>query len=164
MADSNVEDKSRLSKNLLQMKFMRRSVIRIEKEQNEEEQRRVIDDEHWVLDIPELQEKESRYQLEPSYAPCENLVFGRMSFKGLNPEIEKLMTVQEVEESLKISEAKEKELMVDEDEMTKRYETLIGTIAKKFAKKRHRSAVNSEVSEGSSNPKKAKREFLKPGD
>lgn len=37
---------------------MRRSVIRIEKEQNDEEQRRIIDDEHWVLDIPELQEKE----------------------------------------------------------------------------------------------------------
>lgn len=30
------------------------------------------------------------------------------------------MNIQDIEESLKISEAKEKELLVDEDEMTKR--------------------------------------------
>lgn len=28
--------------------------------------------------------------MEPSFAPCENLVFGRMSYKGFNPEIEVL--------------------------------------------------------------------------
>lgn len=29
--------------------------------------------------------------MESSYAACENLSFGRMSFKGANPEIEKIM-------------------------------------------------------------------------
>jgi M-phase phosphoprotein-6 len=29
--------------------------------------------------------------MESSYSACENLSFGRMSFKGANPEIEKIM-------------------------------------------------------------------------
>lgn len=29
--------------------------------------------------------------MESSYAACENLTFGRMSFRGANPEIEKIM-------------------------------------------------------------------------
>lgn len=29
--------------------------------------------------------------MESSYSACENLLFGRMSFKGANPEIEKIM-------------------------------------------------------------------------
>lgn len=37
---------------------MQRSALRIEKEKSEEEQKRVIDDEHWVLDLPETKQKE----------------------------------------------------------------------------------------------------------
>lgn len=33
----------------------------------------------------------SKFIIEPSYVACESLSFGRMSFKGANPEIEKLM-------------------------------------------------------------------------
>ena len=40
------------------MQFMQRSVLRMEVEQNEEEKQRVIDDEHWVLDLPALQRRE----------------------------------------------------------------------------------------------------------
>ena len=37
---------------------MQRSALRIEKEKHEEEQQRVIDDEHWVLDLPPTKQKE----------------------------------------------------------------------------------------------------------
>lgn len=37
---------------------MQRSALRIEKEKSEDEQKRVIDDEHWVLDLPETKQKE----------------------------------------------------------------------------------------------------------
>ena len=37
---------------------MQRSVLRMEEEQNEEEKQKVIDDEHWVLDLPQLTERE----------------------------------------------------------------------------------------------------------
>lgn len=38
--------------------FMRRSALQIEKEKSEEEKQKVIDDEHWVLDLPETEHKE----------------------------------------------------------------------------------------------------------
>ena len=37
---------------------MQRSVARKEQVENEAEQQRQIDDEHWVLDLPETQQKE----------------------------------------------------------------------------------------------------------
>jgi M-phase phosphoprotein-6 len=37
---------------------MQRSVLRIEQEKNAEEQQRAIDEEHWVLDLPELKQRE----------------------------------------------------------------------------------------------------------
>ena len=36
---------------------MQRSVLRMEEEQNAEEKQRVIDDEHWVLDLPQLTQR-----------------------------------------------------------------------------------------------------------
>ena len=37
---------------------MQRSVLRMEQEQNEEERQKIIDDEHWALDLPEYKTKE----------------------------------------------------------------------------------------------------------
>lgn len=37
---------------------MQRSAQQIEKEKSEEEKQKVIDDEHWVLDLPETEQKE----------------------------------------------------------------------------------------------------------
>ena len=37
---------------------MQRSVLRMEEEKNEEEKQKVIDDEHWVLDLPQLTKRE----------------------------------------------------------------------------------------------------------
>ncbi|KAI8791138.1 M-phase phosphoprotein 6, partial [Biomphalaria glabrata] len=48
---------AQLSKNVLQMKFMQRSALRIEQEQNEENLQKIIDDEHWALDLPDYKTK-----------------------------------------------------------------------------------------------------------
>ncbi|XP_052060982.1 M-phase phosphoprotein 6-like [Mytilus californianus] len=153
-----------LSKNVLQMKFMQRSALRIEKEKHEEEQKRVIDDEHWVLDLPETKQKESKFIAEPSIMRIENLKFGRFSFNGCNPEIEKMMKAAATERELARSEAVEKELRVDDEEMAGRYKTLFGTIAKKFAKKRQRSALTEKEEATTTEVKQRVREFLKPKD
>ncbi|XP_069758318.1 M-phase phosphoprotein 6 isoform X3 [Narcine bancroftii] len=81
----------KLSKNLLKMKFMQRSLDTETRQHLEEEEKRMVCDEHWYLDLPELKEKENRIIEEKSFVPCEDLLFGRMSFKGFNPEIEKLV-------------------------------------------------------------------------
>ncbi|XP_005107945.1 M-phase phosphoprotein 6 [Aplysia californica] len=152
---------AQLSKNVLQMKFMQRSVLRIEREQNEDERQKIIDDEHWVLDLPEYKTKEHRYLKDQSYAFCEQLRFGRQSFQGFNPEIEKLMKAEIAEQELKEAEEKEKQNSVSDKEMTQRYSSLMGILAKKFAKKRSRKDIVDEEEVEEPSKKKA---FLKPSD
>ncbi|XP_042294654.1 M-phase phosphoprotein 6 [Sceloporus undulatus] len=160
--------KSMLSKNLLRMKFMQRGLDSETKKQLEEEEKKIISEEHWFLDLPELKEKESFIIEERSFAPCEDLLYGRMSFKGFNPEVEKLMIqmnskykTEEIEEEDNAMEAD-----VSDEEMARRYETLVGTIGKKFLKKRDRHALQEPKEDENSDgrPSKAKKMFLKPQD
>ncbi|XP_071089456.1 M-phase phosphoprotein 6-like [Haliotis cracherodii] len=160
--EQNSTNPTKLSKNVLQMKFMQRSVLRIENEQNEEENNRAIDDEHWVMDVPPLPKKQSRYDIQPSYVACENLCFGRMSYKGFNPEVEKLMAIHNTQMELDAAEERERETHVSQDEMAERYKSLVGIIAKKFTKKRKQK---QPVDEGAGpSPEKQGRQFLKPSD
>uniref|UniRef100_H9GHL9 M-phase phosphoprotein 6 n=1 Tax=Anolis carolinensis TaxID=28377 RepID=H9GHL9_ANOCA len=113
---------------------------------------------------------------ERSFTPCEDLLFGRMSFKGFNPEVEKLMIqmnsrFQEAEGTGEGDAAMEAD--VSDEEMARRYETLVGTIGKKFLKKRDRRAMqeppgDEEGGSGDDNdderPSQAKKAFLKPRD
>lgn len=158
MADDS--SKRNLSKNVLQMKFMKRSALRIEKEKSEEERKYIIDDEHWVLDLPKMETMENKFIFEPSYTRCENLMFGRMSFKGFNPEIEKLMKLKNNEMFSEETERRENEISVNDQEMAERYESLVGTISKKFANKRHRQAESYDTKGN----KKLKRQFQRPID
>jgi len=159
MAAKKGGTQTHLSKNVLQMKFMQKSVLRIEKEQNEDERQKIIDDEHWVIDLPEYKKKESQYLVDQSYLFCEELVFGRQSFMGFNPEVEKLMKAHSAEqESKKIDEAEEQNSISDK-EMVKRYSSLMGVLAKKFAKKRSRKEESSDEEDGKPIRKKA---FIKP--
>ncbi|KAL3998368.1 M-phase phosphoprotein 6 family protein [Acanthocheilonema viteae] len=84
-----------LSSALLQMKFMQRTRIRLEEEakrKNEQKlQKRFLKkDEKKLSEEPE-EVTERTVKSENRYDLLENLSFGRMSFKGFNPEVEKLM-------------------------------------------------------------------------
>ncbi|GAB6029243.1 M-phase phosphoprotein 6 [Chamberlinius hualienensis] len=119
-----------LSKNVLAMKFMQKSKEKIE---NELERKRVFED-------PMDQPKDNGgivYLLESSYVPCEDLVFGRFSFKGQNPEIEKIMSAAEAVTAEKAVEEAEAKGTVSAEEMVDRYSTLYSTIGKKFGKRKH---------------------------
>ncbi|KFO35757.1 M-phase phosphoprotein 6 [Fukomys damarensis] len=158
------ERKTKLSKNLLRMKFMQRGLDSETKKQLEEEEKKIISEEHWYLDLPELKEKESFIIEEQSFLLCEDLLYGRMSFRGFNPEVEKLMLQMNAKN--KAEEEEEDgtvELDVSDEEMARRYETLVGTIGKKFAKKRDR-ANYEEDENGNTKPVKTKKMFLKPQD
>ncbi|XP_061450250.1 M-phase phosphoprotein 6 isoform X2 [Rhineura floridana] len=160
--------KSKLSKNLLRMKFMQRGLDLETKKQLEEEEKKIISEEHWYLDLPELKEKESFIVEERSFMPCEDLLFGRMSFKGFNPDVEKLMI--QMNSKYKTEEIKEEdnamEADVSDEEMARRYETLVGTIGKKFLKKRDRHVLQDAEEDENRNtrPTKAKKMFLKAQD
>lgn len=80
-----------MSKNLLQMKFMQRAKADAEKEKAEQSSSNVQD-----ADLLELCRKEGdRYLTTNSFLYCANLRYGRMSYKGMNPEIEKLMELKD---------------------------------------------------------------------
>ncbi|KAI0225639.1 M-phase phosphoprotein 6 [Lamellibrachia satsuma] len=169
MAAESRETKTTLSRNLLGMKFMQRSAARKEYEKNELKQR-IIDDEHWVIDIPTLEKDESQYVIESSYAKLNSLQFGRQSYQRFNPEIEKLMQSNNVEKGLADAEEREQEMGVSDDEMTERYSSLVGTISKKFAKKRKSDGQCNTSQDGDGNAsakktkKKRKKQFMKPTD
>ncbi|XP_067396261.1 M-phase phosphoprotein 6 [Emydura macquarii macquarii] len=163
------EVKSKLSKNLLRMKFMQRGLDSETKKQLEEEEKKIISEEHWYLDLPELKEKESFIIEERSFMPCEDLLYGRMSFKGFNPEIEKLMIQMNSRYKKEEIEADDTtEADVSDEEMARRYETLVGTIGKKFLKKRDQRVLQDQDEDKDENsnlrPSKTKKMFLKPLD
>ncbi|XP_072024843.1 M-phase phosphoprotein 6-like [Amphiura filiformis] len=162
-AGSSQNAKPKLSKHLKQMKFMQRTQEKEEEDELEKERQQRIDEAHWALDLPELQVKESKYEIEPSFVICEDLhQFGRMSFKGINPTIERIMKNIEAEKSEKACEEREKDLMVTDEEMADRYNTLVGTIGKKFVKKRDR--MESDIDTAEPVMKKHRKQFMKPSD
>uniref|UniRef100_A0A3Q4BRU1 Uncharacterized protein n=1 Tax=Mola mola TaxID=94237 RepID=A0A3Q4BRU1_MOLML len=161
-------DSVKLSKNLLRMKFMQRGLDAETKKQLEEDEKRIISDEHWYLDLPEPKAKENLIIEEKSFVPCEDLIYGRISFKGFNAEVEKLMALMNPKDEDEEEEEEVSRMQTDvtDEEMALRYESLIGSIKKKFAKKRDRTAtaaaeddVNQNVVESGT-----KRVFLKPQD
>jgi len=76
----------------------------------------------------------SRVVCEPSYVPVENLVFGRLAFKGMNQEIEAMMAEKVAAEDT----TKEKE--VSDADMANR---LTKNMANKFATKRDKTGKPS---------------------
>ncbi|KAM9351713.1 M-phase phosphoprotein 6 isoform 2-T2 [Symphorus nematophorus] len=147
-------DSVKLSKNLLRMKFMQRGLDAETKKQLEEDEKRIISDEHWYLDLPELKAKENLIIEEKSFVPCEDLKYGRFSFKGFNPEVED-------EEDKEEEDISRMQTDVTDEEMALRYESLVGSMKKKFAKKRERAAMEEDENQNVVETK-SKRAFMKP--
>lgn len=143
--------KKKLSKSILEMKFMKRSKEKFYKEQDEE-----LGKAMFASEVTEaMKSGGSKIVIEPSFVPCVGLIVGRLSYHGMNPEIEKLMDAEREPEETKKEENKEVE--ISDAEMAHRYSTLVGTIANKYKKKN-----NKRVSSEPAPSKKPK--FLKPSD
>ncbi|EDO37061.1 predicted protein [Nematostella vectensis] len=165
MADER-QPRRTLSKNLKQMKFMQRRSEADVRKQLEEERRKAISESHWVIDEEVGQNDRGSIEIEPSYIPCEQLYTnGRMSFKNFNPVVEKAFKEMLSLEADLLSEAREREATVSDEEMARRYDTLVGTIGKKFISKRKRSTTEGDTIDGpSSLDRKKARHFMKPRD
>uniref|UniRef100_A0A023GHK6 Putative m phase phosphoprotein 6 n=2 Tax=Amblyomma TaxID=6942 RepID=A0A023GHK6_AMBTT len=144
--------KTKLSRHLLDMKFMKKSKEKAQKDEEEEEHRSLFNSDA----MDSIKKEGSRYITKESYAPCLGLLAPRMSFKGRNPEIERLMQQD--------SEAETKPHTmpgIADEEMAKRYSTLVGTIAKKFDKRRHPMGSSDEVGKRKLHKR---RKFQQPSD
>lgn len=113
-----------LSKNLLQMKFMQKSKENYENAEIAEQQRKQHGQTSRQQELLELCQKEGdKFLATNSFIFCQNLEYGRMSFKGMNPEIEQLMRLKmkhnhnDDDESETNKTAKD-EADVSDDEMT----------------------------------------------
>lgn len=80
--------KPQLPKSVLDMKFMRKTKDRIEKEL---ENTQGHDSLYSNIITEEMRHATGNYISESSFVFCEDLIEGRLSFKGMNPDIERLM-------------------------------------------------------------------------
>lgn len=83
--------KLQLPKSVLDMKFMKRSKDRIEREL---ENTKGHEELYSNIITNEMRSATGNYVSESSFIFCEDLLEGRLSFKGMNPEIERLMELE----------------------------------------------------------------------
>ncbi|KAI1277989.1 M-phase phosphoprotein 6 [Halotydeus destructor] len=133
-----------LSKNLLQMKFMQRTKEKHDLKEEEDKSAHLLD-----KDVQIESSNRFRVRVEPSYEVCEQLVFGRMSFKGCNVEIERLM-----QEKNQIKEAQAPANVVDvsNKEMVNRY------------RKINMNSANGDQYRMRDNKRKRKTKYVRPVD
>ncbi|XP_013099378.1 M-phase phosphoprotein 6 [Stomoxys calcitrans] len=108
-------NKPRLSKGILEMKFMQRTKAKVDKEIEAAEGREMYSNE-----ITErMLNSKSNFIIEPSFVHCENLIEGRLSFRGMNPEIERLLELEREEKAG--AERKDQPAEVSTEDMAKFY-------------------------------------------
>lgn len=125
-------NKVKLSKSILDMKFMKRTKEKVLKEEDDAQSRAMYSNEI----TEKMRKNESRFIVETSYMICEDLNEGRFSFRGMNPEIERLMELEDQAEQAKIEKNVKKD--VTDADMTAYYGNVKQTIEKKFQSKTQR--------------------------
>ncbi|EDW36805.1 GL25892 [Drosophila persimilis] len=150
--------KPRLSRGVLDMKFMQRTKVKVDKEDDDEQSR--------ALYSNEINEKmlnsNSNFIIEPSYTICAGLIDGRLSFRGMNPDLELLMEQEMAQKLGKVKPEQPKE--VSDQEMAKAYYTnkapsVASNMSKKFSTKN-----NLKRKQGGNNQRQQKPQFKRPRD
>ncbi|XP_052755517.1 M-phase phosphoprotein 6 [Galleria mellonella] len=86
-----VKKKLQLPKSVLDMKFMKKTKDRIEREiENTQDH----DGLYSNIITNEMRHATGNFITETSFIVCEDLLEGRLSYKGMNPEIERLMELE----------------------------------------------------------------------
>ncbi|XP_041783037.1 uncharacterized protein LOC121599365 [Anopheles merus] len=130
---SSKMNKVQLSKGILQMKFMSRTKEKLDKEADEERGRAL-----YASEITDKMLTETvKYVMEPSYVPCENLIEGRISYGGMNPDIERILDIESGADIVKREQqeaAKQAQMQTDvpDAEMARFYTSVVHTMNKKY--------------------------------
>lgn len=146
MAYYNTAKKPKLSKGILEMKFMQKTKTKLDTEEDDAEGRAM-----YATEINnKLLNRHVNFVTEPSYMVCEGLnEVGRFSFRGMNPEIERITEVERAEKNPnkreEVFNGQKEDVSIEE--MRKYFPTsektnsLNRTIAKKFGKRKNMSPV-----------------------
>ncbi|XP_043262269.1 M-phase phosphoprotein 6 [Colletes gigas] len=144
-------NKAKLSKSILEMKFMKRTKEKVEKQQFQEE-----GEEYFGSELTKRMKTDSdRFIIEPSYVFCEKLMEGRVSFQGMNPEIEKLMEAEWNNERSVVETKKETD--VSDEQMTEHFKAFRKNV-------KHEYKYEKPLKENSDEPLPKRPKFLKPQD
>lgn len=113
------------------MKFMKRTKDKVTKELDDAEGRAMYASQ--ITDAM-LRHGECPFIVESSYVPVEGLVDGRFSFRGMNPEIERLLELeQQAKDALRGHDVKKD---VEDEEMADHYYgSVTNTMARAFNRK-----------------------------
>lgn len=132
--------KAKLSKGLLDMKFMKKTKDSLEKEADDAVGTALYS--HEVTDS--MKKKGELIFMDASMSSCKNLMEGRLSFGGMNPDIERYMQTEYNKKMEEIEKAKEKD--VSDADMAKQT-ALSSNIGKKFQSKNQRKFLKPESME-----------------
>ncbi|XP_063983901.1 M-phase phosphoprotein 6 [Diachasmimorpha longicaudata] len=147
-------EKMKLSKSILEMKFMKRTKEKVEQQLFQTE-----GEEYFESQLTTRLKKESgKYLIEPSFLHCEKLIEGRLSFQGMNPEIEKLIEAELNEEREKLEKLKEED--VSETQMAEHFKSY--NPSKKNKNRNRKKRFSSDGNRGGRQCKRIK--FMKPSD
>lgn len=96
---------------------MQRTKENVERDLNEQNDSKLLDQE--LVDL--CRKEGDRYMTTNSFLYCESLRYGRVSYKGMNPEIEKLMESKRIAPPTKSSTDDPTEADISNDEMAKAF-------------------------------------------
>ena len=97
-----------------------------------------------------------RFITEVSYLYCEDLIEGRLSFQGENPELERLIELEELEKKAnKVQEIKETD--ISDEQMAHVWKRSKINIKPSAGKKSNRTDLDNSLE-----PKRKKMKFIKP--
>lgn len=135
------EKEIKLSKSILEMKFMKKTKEKVLKEQEDAEGQAMYRNE-----ITEEMKKNGNIIFrEASIAICKNLIDGRLSFGGMNPDVEKLMQNDYNKFFNEAERRKDKD--VTDEQMAKEYSTIVDTIGNKFKSKKNKKFQKPSTTE-----------------
>lgn len=117
-----MNNQAKLSKTVLDMKFMKKTKLRVEQEEEEAQGRAVYSNR--ITDKMK-QNRGNIVFVETTISNCKNLIEGRLSFKGMNPTVEKLLANEDLRK-LELAK-KQKEKDISDVELAKGYSLLADT-------------------------------------
>ena len=152
-----------LSKNVLQMKFMKKSALETQEMIAENEKNKLIDNEHWYLSIEKLEINQNKINVEKSYSIFNDFTYGRLSFQGFNPEIEKIM---QNKQGIKAEEEVD-EISAEDKELAEYYQKNYNRTTKKRKRDNKNFDLKNAIANGNLKEKFRKseekmRKFIKP--
>ncbi|XP_014223418.1 M-phase phosphoprotein 6 [Trichogramma pretiosum] len=149
MRDKN----AKLSKSILEMKFMKRTKEKVEQQTYQKE-----GEDFFASNAAKLAKSKGEFITANSYVQCEDLIEGRLSFQGENPELERMLELEELAKRAPKEEPVDQKDVTDE-QMARLYQQATTKINVKTTTIRK---IEQSTPDRSKEPRRKRAKFIKP--